>query len=125
MIWLFSIVFMPVPTAIITAYEASPGTVLLYIGTLVVTAGSLSMLALTVHRNPWLSLDRTPETREEVLGSSTAFVTLLLALVVGTLFSDRINYLALLLMLLSGPIEHLVKRRWATRAARAPGAAGP
>lgn len=118
LLWLLSIVFLPWPTAIITAYSPSPGTVLLYVGTLVVSSGSLAMMSLTVHRNPALSVGHSTETRDEVLGSATSLAALLLALILGVASPDRINYWALLLLFLSGPAENLVKRRWAKHPAR-------
>ena len=115
LLWSLSIVLLPWPTAIITAYDTSPGTVLLYVGTLVLGTGSLTAMAITVHRNPALSAGRHAETRDEVLGSATSLGALLLALVLGTVFPESVNYKALLLLFLSGPVEHLIKRRWAAR----------
>ena len=117
-LWMLSIVFLPWPTAIITAYDTSPGTVLLYVGTLLVSSGSLTAMAVTVHRNPDLSTGRVRETRDEVLGSVTSVGALLLALVLGAAFPQTINFRALLLLFLSGPVEALVKRRWASRSVR-------
>jgi uncharacterized membrane protein len=119
LLWMLSIVFLPWPTAIITAYDTSPVTVVLYTGTLVVGSGSLTALAVSVHRNPALSAGRSQETRDEVLGSATSLGALVLALVLGTAFADTINYWALLLLFLSGPVEHVVKQRWARVAAPA------
>ncbi|SER28958.1 TMEM175 family protein [Microlunatus flavus] len=117
LLWMVSIVFMPVPTAIITAYSPSAGTVLLYVGTLVVSSGALTLLTLTVHRHPELSVGRSRETREDVLGGVTSLAALLLALVLGATFSEHVNYLALLLLLLTGTVERLVRRRWSRAAA--------
>ncbi|MGI3783436.1 MAG: TMEM175 family protein [Janthinobacterium lividum] len=114
LLWLLSIVFLPWPTAIITAYNTSPGTVLLYVGTLVVSSGSLTALAVIVHRNPAHSAGRSRETRDEVLGSATSLGALVLALVLGTAFPDTVNFKALLLLFLSGLAEQLIKRRWST-----------
>jgi uncharacterized membrane protein len=113
LLWMLTIVFLPVPTAVITAYSTSPETVLLYTGTLVIGSGSLMLLALTAYRNPALGAGRARETREGVLASVSSFVALLLALIIGTVFWDSINYWALLLMFLTGPVERVVKRRWA------------
>ena len=112
LLWTFSIVFLPVPTAIITSYAPSPGTVAIYIGTLVVTSGALTMLTLTVHRHAELGSSRPAETREEVLGSVAAFTALLLALVVGTVFARTVGFYPLLLLLLTDPVERLVRRHW-------------
>ncbi len=121
LVWLLSIVFLPWPTAIITAYRTSSLTVLLYVGTLVVSSGSLTALAVAIHRNPGLSDGRSEETREEVLGIGSSFGALIVALVLGTAFADTLSYWPLLLLFATPPVEHLVKRRWARR----PGAPGP
>ena len=112
-VWLLSVVLLPWPTAIITAYDTSSLTVLLYTGTLVVSTGSLAAMAVVVHRNPALSAGRTRETRDGVLRSVSSFVALVVALVLGTVFVDTVNYWALLLLLVTGPFERLIKRRWA------------
>jgi uncharacterized membrane protein len=112
LLWMLSIVFLPWPTAIITAYDTSPGTVLLYIGTLLVSSGSLTALAVTVHRNPALGVGRQRQTRDEILGGVTSVGALVLALVLGTAFPDTVNFKALFLLVLSGPVESLIKRRW-------------
>lgn len=112
LLWTLSIVFLPVPTAIITAYEPSAGTVGLYVGTLLLTSGSLTLLTLTAYRHPEVSEGRSPVTRERLLGSTATTATLVVALVVGTVFADTVGFFALLLMLLSAPVEALVRRRW-------------
>ncbi len=124
LVWTFSIVLMPVSTAVITAYTTQPGTVALYTGNLVLTSGSLTMLALAAHSHPELCVGRPQETREEVLGSACATGAQVVALVVGTVFATTIGFYALLLMLLTGPVERLVRRRWARdrRGAGRPGA---
>ena len=126
LLWLLSIVLLPWPTAIITAYETSPGSVALYIGTLVLSSGSLTALAISIHRDAALSAGRTRESRDEVLGVATSFAALIVALVLGTAFPNTVNFRALLLLFLSGPVEALVRRRWAKHpepADEAPGAA--
>ncbi|TDV40138.1 TMEM175 family protein [Actinophytocola oryzae] len=111
-LWTFGIVLMPIPTAIITAYSPSPASVAMYGGTLVLTSGSLTMLALLVYRHPEMSDDRPRATREEVLGTTTVFAAQLLATVVGATFAHTVNYWAFLLMFLTGPVERLVTSRW-------------
>jgi uncharacterized membrane protein len=118
LLWLLSIVFLPWPTAVITAYPTSALTVLLYTGTLVVSTGSLTALALVVHRNPVLSAGRRPETREQVVGSAASFVALVVALVLGSVFAGTVGYWALLLLLATGPVVRLAQRWRARREGR-------
>ena len=115
LVWLLSIVFLPWPTAVITAYRTSSLTVLLYVGTLVLSSGSLTALAVVIHRDPALSEGRSRETREEVLGIGSSFAAMVVALVLGTAFSDTLGYWPLLLLLVTPPFEAVVKRRWARR----------
>jgi uncharacterized membrane protein len=111
-LWTFAVVFMPIPTAIITAYSPSAGSVGLYGGTLALVSGSLSALAYYTYRHPEVSAGLRPESREEVLGNLTVFGAQLLATVVGCVFADSVNYWAFLLMFLVGPVERRVKARW-------------
>ena len=110
--WTFAVVFMPIPTAIITAYQPSVTSVALYGGTLCTVSGTLALMSGYAYRHPELSDGRPPETREEVLGSVTAFVTQLVATVIGCRFAETVNYWAFLLMFLTGPVEHAIKQRW-------------
>jgi uncharacterized membrane protein len=112
-VWTFAIVFLPVATAIITAYPPSAGTVALYGGTLILASGTMTALALTVYRHPEeFSEGRPPATRQEVLGNATAFAAQVLAVIVGSIFAETVNFWAFLLMFLTGPVEQVIKRRW-------------
>jgi len=110
--WTFAIVLLPISTAVITVFRPSAGTVLLYGGTLILAGGAMTALALVVHRNPGLSGDRTPVTRDEVLGPVTILGVQLVSTAVGAAFPEQVNYWAFLLMFLSGPVESLIKARW-------------
>ena len=110
-IWTFAIVFMPISTAITAQYHPSPATVGLYGGTLVLASGSMTMLAWTVRRHPELNTADSPATSDHVLTSAATFLAMLLAVLVGCVFADQINYWAFLLLFLTGPIERLAKRR--------------
>lgn len=112
LIWVFAIVLLPIPTALITAYRPSPGSVALYGGALCLASGSLMMLGWYAHRHPELSEDRVPVSRDQVLGSAAAFGIELVATVIGSIFAERINFWAFLLMFLSGPVQNAIKSRW-------------
>jgi len=111
-IWTFSIVMLPISTAVIIAFRPSAGSVALYGGTLALASGAMTALALIIYRHPDLSAGRPPVTREEVLGSLTVFCVQLLSTVIGAVFHDHVNYWAFLLMFLTGPVESLIKARW-------------
>ena len=110
-IWTFAIVFMPISTAITAQYHPSPPTVGLYGGTLLLASGSMTMLALTIRKHPELNSAESPATPDHVLSNAASFVAMLIAVLVGSVFADQVNYWAFLLLFLTGPIERLVKRR--------------
>jgi uncharacterized membrane protein len=112
LLWVFAIVLLPIPTALITAYHPSAGSVAFYGGALCLASGSLMMLGGYAHRHPELSQDRIPVSRDQVLGSAAAFGTELVATVIGSVFAERINFWAFLLMWLTGPIQSVIKSRW-------------
>jgi hypothetical protein len=73
----------------------------------------MTALALTVYRHPEeFSEGRPPATRREVLGSATAFAAQVLAVIVGSIFAETVNFWAFLLMFLTGPVEQVIRRRW-------------
>jgi len=112
LIWTFAVVLLPIPTALITAYKPSAGSVALYGGALCLASGSLMMLGWYVRRHPHLAGDGTPVPREQVLASATAFGIELVATVIGSVFHAQINFWAFLLMPLGGPLQTLIKSRW-------------
>ncbi|MBU2663423.1 DUF1211 domain-containing protein [Actinoplanes bogorensis] len=110
-LWTLAIVFLPIPTALITAYSPSAGSVALYGGTLVLASGSLTLLSLYAHRHPELSEGRTPVPAEVVLGNVAAFILQLVATLIGSVFAHSINYSAFLLMFLSPLLERVLRPR--------------
>ncbi|MEU4241279.1 TMEM175 family protein [Actinoplanes sp. NPDC026619] len=113
-VWTFAIVLLPIPTAVISAFHTSAGTVLFYGATLALSTAALAGIGLTVYRNPELSEGRTPLPRENVLINASFFVTQVIATIVGCVFPD-INFYAFFLMFLTGPLERLLLSRWHTR----------
>jgi uncharacterized membrane protein len=109
-LWTFSIALMPIPTAIITKYHPSAGSVGIYGGTLVLATGALTVMTWYAYRNPRLSGDRPPVRREDVLLTFLSFLVQILATVLGCLVI-RINFWAFLLLFLAGPLETLVETR--------------
>ncbi|MBM2617048.1 DUF1211 domain-containing protein [Actinoplanes sp. LDG1-06] len=108
-LWTLAIVFLPIPTALITAYEPSPGTVAIYGGTLALASGSLALISGYARRHPELSDGRTPVPAEIVLGNLATFLVQLLATVVGAVFADRVNFWAFLLMFLTPLLERVLR----------------
>lgn len=109
-LWTLSIVVLPLPTAIISAYPTSAASVSLYGGTLALASGALTLLSWYGRRHPELSGDHPPVPPENTLGIFTAFLGQVLATVVGAAFADTIGFYAFLLQfltpLLERPLRH-------------------
>ncbi|GIF17839.1 putative membrane protein [Actinoplanes tereljensis] len=119
-VWTFAIVLLPIPTAVISAFHTSAGTVFFYGATLALSSGSLAALAWIGYRNPDLAEGRHPVPRERVVGNLSMFLAQVIATVVGCVFADTINFWAFFLMFLAGPIEHLLRTRWRSSAPATP-----
>lgn len=109
LLWMFTIVLMPVTTAMVGAMETDPAQLAIYMGTML--ASSLLILAMQ------LRLVRTPPLREPgqsrwttqvtptIITSALFAAALLLALTV-----PGVQFWSLLLLLLRSPLEILVSR---------------
>jgi uncharacterized membrane protein len=109
--WVLTIVFLPFATQLTSVYPARDRlAIAIYLGTLAVSAMLLSVVAVLVWRRP--SLRRAGVTADQTApwGALLTTCTLVLAAVLGTVF-PRINYLSLLLLLLTGPLERLLPNR--------------
>lgn len=116
--WMFTIVWLPVATALVGAIElTSPATgaydrvlIGLYIGTMCANALLMYLLEVAVRRRPecW-----TPENPPARVGESVALATLILFLAAAllALALPPVNLFALLLLLLTGPLQGILHRR--------------
>jgi TMEM175 potassium channel family protein len=111
LLWVLTIVFLPFATQLAAAYSAHDRlAVLVYIGTMALSAVLLAAAAVLIWRRPSL---RREGVSKEAAFPRAAFLTtgaLLLALVLGVAF-PRVNYYALLLLLLTGPLDRLLPGR--------------
>jgi uncharacterized membrane protein len=106
--WALTIVFLPFATELTSVYPARDRVAIgVYLGTLALSSAFLAGAAVLVWRRP--GLRRRGVTKDQA-APWVALLTsgvLLLALVVGTAV-PRINYYALLLLLLTAPLERLL-----------------
>jgi uncharacterized membrane protein len=107
--WVFAIVVLPFPTAMIAGFGDDPFTPLLYIATVLVASACLMMLVLVVHRHPELRADDAPELR--IFNSVATTASLVVAF--GLAFIPGVRYFALL-MLFVPPLVGRIRYR-ATR----------
>lgn len=132
-VWLGGIVLVPFATALLTAADEGPDALadVLYLGTLVVTC--LALVAVQVHLRRTPALVR-PGAVVDATGGLVATGLLLVALVLAAL-APRVGMVWVLLLVLSAPVERLVRGRrsggggarpvGAAGAGRAPGPEGP
>jgi uncharacterized membrane protein len=108
--WVLTVVFLPFATQVLAVYGTDRLAIAAYIGTMTASSACLSVLSVLV----WL---RPPLRRREIGGrpilpwaSLVTTGTLIVALLVGVLI-PAINYWALLLLFLTGPVEGRLHRR--------------
>ena len=110
LVWALTIVFLAFTTQVVATYRADRLAVTLYIGTMTISSACLLLLTMLLRQRPGL---RREEVEAEdidlpaALGTTILFV---LALVLGVAI-PAVNYWALLLLFLSGPMEGLIRQR--------------
>lgn len=120
--WLLTIVFLPFPTELMAqGGNTSQATVLLYIGTMVLTSATANLSQWIVIRHPEL---QAPEVRGTLSMTPALFalVILVAALIVSQIIPDLGLY-SLFLLVLLWPIQAVLGRRAKRRAAAGAGAA--
>jgi uncharacterized membrane protein len=107
--WAFTIVFLPFATQVIADFGTDRLSVALYVGTMTLSSLASTLLFVLVHRRAGL---RRPGVAAADVPLVPAFVTtglFVLALVLGVAVRS-VNFYALLLLFLGGPVEALVRR---------------
>lgn len=118
--WVFTIVILPVPTEITAAFDASRLTTLIYIGTATLSTLLLTAIAYYLHRRPQLQAKDAPISTVAVWGIGSTAVAFVLAFAVSWIFPG-VHYYSLFILLLTFPLDLLVKPRLRRREkARAP-----
>jgi uncharacterized membrane protein len=111
MLWMLSIVFLPVATAIVGSMKTDPVQLSLYIGTMIVNVLLMTAMQVAVLRTPAIWAGDGGPPRERLVSSLVLLALLVLALLLG-LALPGVGYLALLVLLLGGPLNTVVQRRW-------------
>lgn len=107
--WMLTIVWLPVPTAMLGQMHPDPLQALLYIGTLILTQVATMAGKLYLLRQPALT-EMSPELlRRGTAGDIAAIILFCIALPIAA-WVHVIGYLALLLVALSDPLEKLLLR---------------
>jgi TMEM175 potassium channel family protein len=109
-LWMFSIVSLPVVTAMIGAMETDPLQLGLYIGTMLATSLIMAGMQLTLLRRPELLRDGVSKHPSDLAPAIANCIMFALALVVA-LTVPGAGFWSLLALSLRGPLEHVLRRR--------------
>ena len=108
-VWLASIVLLPFAANLLSnAFDTDPTVFALYIGTMIVASTATLAMQLLLRRDPALLAPGIAPQRSSA--RSLIVISILLVALVLAVAVPAVNMLALLLLLLSGPIERLVHR---------------
>jgi uncharacterized membrane protein len=112
--WAFTIVVLPLPTEITAVFSTSPIVLALYIGTVSASSLLLTAIGWLLHRRPDLMESGYRESLMQVWGTGATSVMTLLALALSLLI-PHLGFYSMALLLLTGPLDRVVKpriRRW-------------
>jgi uncharacterized membrane protein len=109
-LWMFSIVSLPVVTAMIGAMETDPLQLGLYIGTMLATSLIMAGMQLILLRRPELLRDGVRKHPSDLAPAIANSIMFALALVIA-LTVPGASFWSLLALFLRAPLEHLLRRR--------------
>lgn len=116
--WMFTIVCLPVTTALIGAMHTDAAQRAIYMGNLAMTQFASLLARLYVLRHPDITTAPLVRVRLGAIADATATVLFVLALVVSQIF-PQLSYGSLFLLLFTSVATHLASRRWRNDAAAA------
>jgi uncharacterized membrane protein len=113
--WLATIVWLPVPTAMLGQMDTDPLQETVYIGTLILTQVATLTAKLYLLRHPDLTSMPISRVRQDVAGDVAAIILFGLALAIAVVMVDQ-GYFALFLLFLTGILARALNRLWSRRA---------
>ncbi|WDM45621.1 DUF1211 domain-containing protein [Microbacterium luteolum] len=113
--WLATIVWLPVPTAMLGQMDTDPLQETVYIGTLILTQVATLAAKLYLLRHPDLTSTPISRVRQDVAGDVAAIILFGLALGIAVVMVDQ-GYFALFLLFLTGILARALNRLWSRRA---------
>jgi uncharacterized membrane protein len=109
-VWAFTIVILPLPTEITAAFKTSVLSLALYIGTMAANSLLLTAIAWEIYRNPQIEDKDELESITEVWGTGITSILFIVALALALLI-PHVTYWGLTLLLITGPLDRIVKPR--------------
>lgn len=108
--WAFTVVLLPLPTALIASLTSERAGIAFYIGTMTASSLLLTAICWEVYRHPELGGTDRKRTLTTLYGVGSTAVAFVLALIISVVF-PQINYYALLLLLVTIPLHWIIKHR--------------
>jgi uncharacterized membrane protein len=108
--WVFTIVVLPLPTELTAVYPASQLNVTIYIGTAFSSTLLLTAMSVYLYFNPRLERKGKEVSTTQVWGIGSTAAAFLVALALELVF-PKIHYYSLFALLLTFPLDLLVKPR--------------
>jgi len=108
--WAFTVVVLPLPSALIATLNPERSGIAFYIGTMTASSLLLTAICWEVYRRPELGATSRQHSLTTFYGVGSTAVAFVLALIVGVVF-PQINFYALLILLLTIPLDWIVKPR--------------
>lgn len=102
-LWLFTIVVLPFPTEMVGTFSDDPFTLRFYVASLLASSALLTTMTLLARRSLPPG-ERTALRQAAALSTTTLFLVVFLL----TLVAPQFGYWPLLLLLATGPLEHLI-----------------
>lgn len=118
-VWMATIVWLPVPTAMIGQMDSDPLQAMVYIGTLIMTQVTTLAGWLYLARHPELGTVPAQTIRAGVIGDLAAIILFAGALTIAVAASPN-GYAGLFLLLLSDPMSRLLNRLFRRRPSEEP-----
>ena len=107
--WMATIVWLPVPTAMLGQMDSDPLQALVYIGTLIMTQVTTLCGWIYLQRHPQLTTASPEVIRGGIVGDLAAILLFLIALAIAVLTAPN-GYAGLFVLLLNGPVSRLLNR---------------
>ena len=109
LVWAFTIVALPLPTAIISEFSRDRLASALYIGTMAVSSITLTAISWVVRRNSTIEYPDNRLTTASMVGSATTSVLFLVALTISVVIPAA-SVWSLFVLFLTPPLSALVMR---------------
>jgi uncharacterized membrane protein len=107
--WMFTIVFLPVVTALVGSFDTDNALLALYVGTMLTTTIVMAAMNLVLRGTPALWEEGAHPGVGGLSASLALTILFTLALIVGLLLPQSFKLFAMFLLFLSGPVQRLIR----------------